>query len=483
MLQPLLLALYPLFFLYSRGIGETFFFEFIFLVLVLIFLVFFLFLFLSLFFDDYKKRALFSSAILFPFFYLTPILENIKNTFGGVGFFRVRYFLPVYLILLCFIFIKLKRTEKINPFFPRLLTLLLGGLFIFSTVMIGVNSYRINRLISEFKKTRDSFRNENLISEKPVVPGDSSLPNIYFIILDTYSSYDYLLKTFGYDNSEFLNKLQERGFFIAQDSCANYCSTGLSLTATLNLNYHTKSLRSIPSNLLLGLYNYMIEKSTVISFLKEKGYKYLLIPSHYSITQYSSLADFDFDKKGIVDFLLTRAACIWGFIGYFVDNTLFAPIWRHFCDYRIRNLIRAQLDILKTTATIEGPVFIFSHFICPHWPHLFDSKGNEYSRTNVSPEGYIGFLAFISEKIYKVVDHILKESKNPPIIILQADHGLDNPMLNTYYLPGKAKEKLYSSISPVNNFRLILDEYFGTTLGLLKDEIFDPDEFGKFSFF
>jgi hypothetical protein len=41
--------------------------------------------------------------------------------------------------------------------------------------------------------------------------------------------------------------------------------------------------------------------------------------------------------------------------------------------------------------------------------------------------------------------------------------------LNAIRLPGAAPELLYPAMSPVNTFRVILNQYFGTSLGLLPD--------------
>jgi len=49
-------------------------------------------------------------------------------------------------------------------------------------------------------------------------------------------------------------------------------------------------------------------------------------------------------------------------------------------------------------------------------------------------------------------------------------------IFNAYYLPGGGKELLYGTITPVNTFRLILDHYFGTNLGLLDDSSYYYDE-------
>jgi hypothetical protein len=69
----------------------------------------------------------------------------------------------------------------------------------------------------------------------------------------------------------------------------------------------------------------------------------------------------------------------------------------------------------------------------------------------------------------------LADSNTPPIIILQGDHGpwLQPKtkrfwILNAYYFPGN-QDKLYSTISPVNTFRLVFNTYFGGKYDMLKD--------------
>jgi hypothetical protein len=70
---------------------------------------------------------------------------------------------------------------------------------------------------------------------------------------------------------------------------------------------------------------------------------------------------------------------------------------------------------------------------------------------------------------------LLSKSSTQPIIILQGDHGpwiQTGPgqfeILNAYYLPGH-NDQLYSTVSPVNSFRLVFNAYFGTDYTLLPD--------------
>ena len=64
-----------------------------------------------------------------------------------------------------------------------------------------------------------------------------TLPNIYYIILDGYANSKLLKETLNYDNKEFVNYLQNRGFTVIENSYSNYARTFLSLSSTLNMKY------------------------------------------------------------------------------------------------------------------------------------------------------------------------------------------------------------------------------------------------------
>src|SRR6185436_16981887 len=86
---------------------------------------------------------------------------------------------------------------------------------------------------------------------------------------------------------------------------------------------------------------------------------------------------------------------------------------------------------------------------------------------------------FIDQAVAPVLREILAESPQPPVILLMGDHGppatkFTSPEtrmknLSAYYANSDAKSKLYDSITPINSFRVILDEYFGNDYPLLED--------------
>ncbi|HLO30688.1 MAG TPA: hypothetical protein VK249_16200, partial [Anaerolineales bacterium] len=61
-----------------------------------------------------------------------------------------------------------------------------------------------------------------------------------------------------------------------------------------------------------------------------------------------------------------------------------------------------------------------------------------------------------------------------PIIVIQGDHSYFKladrvKILNAYYFPDGGDKSLYSTVTPVNTFRLIFNTYYGGQYPLLPD--------------
>jgi hypothetical protein len=136
------------------------------------------------------------------------------------------------------------------------------------------------------------------------------------------------------------------------------------------------------------------------------------------------------------------------------------------------------LDSIPELVKYPGPKFVFIHIVSPHPPFVFGPDGeatdptdflNAYQKFSAKSYalGYTNQVAYLNTLLEQVLDTLIIASARPPVIILQGDHGPwmqpENKrfwILNTYYLPWQNKG-LYSSISPVNSFRIILDEILG----------------------
>ena len=98
----------------------------------------------------------------------------------------------------------------------------------------------------------------------------------------------------------------------------------------------------------------------------------------------------------------------------------------------------------------------------------------------------------MNKKLTALVDTILAESATPPVIVIQSDHGSRDTAdedvfeardfsdeylrrrlrnFSAYYAPD-ANAAFYETITPVNTFRVILNEYFGAHYDILPDKSF-----------
>jgi hypothetical protein len=105
------------------------------------------------------------------------------------------------------------------------------------------------------------------------------------------------------------------------------------------------------------------------------------------------------------------------------------------------------------------------------------NKPDRYADPESFITGYRGEVLYLNKRILEIVRKIIAVSATPPVIIIQGDHGDDRAggedrmkILNAYYLPGVDKSNFYSTISPVNSFRLVFNEFFEGNYDLLPDK-------------
>ena len=314
--------------------------------------------------------------------------------------------------------------------------------------------------------------------------------DVYYLIFDRYADADTLKTHLGFDNTPFLNGLRRRGFDVASLSRANYQNTHMSLASSLNMDHLDALTRDVqrPSKDLHPIFD-LIGRSRVAKGFKSMGYSYVHVGSWASFTASSPIADVNL--KPVETSELTRA--LYG-------STALSPLLRGADaganeDETQVKATRGAFRALDKAMDVRGPKFVFTHFILPHPPYVFDRDGNyrpEQERDgNVT--GYLEQLRFANSQIERIVGELLsKPADEQPIIVIQADEGpyprlgtrfpaswakepagdvrVKYGILNAYYLPGPRSEFIpYASITPVNTFRMIFDRYFGAQLAVLPD--------------
>jgi hypothetical protein len=326
-------------------------------------------------------------------------------------------------------------------------------------------------------------------------PTSSKRPDIYYIILDGYARSDVMQELFNFDNTGFLDRLRHKGFYLARRSTSNYCQTPLSLSSSLNLDYLDNLVQGL-GNDLIALHD-LIARNRLAATLRSLNYKFVTFSTGF---EPSDVVDSDCYLSPYFQFtefqrLLIDQTPLWAFLSLAESRDLFTQA-------RDRTLF--LLDHLPEVADDPQPTLTLAHVLCPHPPFLFGEKGEDVSRRDeryymsdgcryqgfssepqVYIRGYRDQAIYITRRIEQVVDQILTRSPEPPVIILQADHGsglrlvpeskersdLHERMsiLNAYYLPDQNYKALYPEITPVNSFRVVLNECFGADLPLLPD--------------
>jgi hypothetical protein len=470
---PLLFAAFPILFLYVYNISETSANEIWLPLGISVAATVVLWVALSFALGSLAKAG-FATAIFLVFFFAYGRFYDGLNYLGFAP--KHVYLLPVMLFIwgCCVYFIRRAKSDFHTT---------TRWLNITAVVLIAVNLFNIASY-----QVKVARLNADAPAEPPgqvdTIPAElSALPDIYFIIMDEYAHPDTMLEWFEYDNSEFIDSLEDKGFFIASESQTSSTSTDQVLAGLLNLEYPSHELESSE------LYK-MIAYNSAAEFLRTRGYNFTYFGNEHDkgrwYTHMKDSADHyfnyffkDFDSPWISEFqrILLQTTMLKPFYYDFVGVDLELAQQRETLD---------TLEHLKVLPLIEGPKFVFAHLLCPHVPFVFGPEGEYISAENWANyddrQFYLGQYIFISREIEKVVDELLQKSKTPPIIILQSDHGLKlhgsdivgadewRKILNAMYLPGMDYSELSDSMSPYNTFRLIFNYYFDADYTLLEDD-------------
>jgi hypothetical protein len=346
---------------------------------------------------------------------------------------------------------------------------------------------------------------------------DEDLPDVYYIILDAYARGDVLEDLYQFDNSEFIQMLEEHNFYIAQESRSNYDSSELSIASSLNMLHFLNMSDffggegAIDEGLARKAPAYLIDHALVFEAFEELGYTTVAFNSGYPGTEHKG-ADIYVQSPDIQDASLQSI----GFELMLLDTSIgkallqigdgaWMPHEKMFEAHRSRILF--TLDQLSSFSDQEGPHFIYAHIVNPHVPFVFGPDGERiqgldpFTLLDARPgdprnvDLYRGQVQHINKLVTAAIEEILVNSAVPPIIIIQADHGsrvfsgaepspedrerLQFEILNALHIPGVHEGALSPNMSPVNTFRIILNELSTANFPLLEDRSYVLDD-GQF---
>ncbi len=481
--HPFLLSLYPVVALLAHNMGEM---NPVYALRPLVFsllcgvLVYFM---LTRFLSVQRAAVLFFwlGVLFFSYGHVYQLIERV--TIGGVVIGQHRVLAPFWIILLCagswFI---LKRTGDLATL-NRLLNLVSVVLFV--VPLFQVTKFEIDRAHAQSnRQIETAYRDDVEWLPKDGQLQSEALPDVYYIILDAYMRDDMLRKFYGLDVSPFIDRLSEMGFYVALCSQSNYAHTSLSIPSVLNMNYLQEVAPELMRNNMswahMGDY---AKRSLVLQLFKQLGYRIVVFDTGN-----------DLDRMENADVVISRATSPWVLLLDFRQVGEFEILFLRTTALRLVvelqpyvlpdwNVVRTPeqnhyqtilygLDELAKVPELTGPKFVYWHLIAPHPPFVFAEDGS-YLLTGEADPGYINEIKYLNVRILELMQTIIRESRTPPVIILQADHGLDTEnrmaIFSAYYLPGNHGKWLYPEITPVNTFRVVFNELFDAGYPLLKD--------------
>lgn len=428
-----------------------------------------------------EKSALLSCAtFLFVFSYGHLYNWMVGKTFLGLSIGYMKLFLIYSLLfgILCLFIIK-------NKNIPNLLIILLpvGLLFLMNVFSIAGFSIQAGAPRSEPVADAAQFQSSQ------------SLPDIYYIVLDAYARNDVLKEVIGYDNTPFLEALGERGFYIPECAFSNYDGTFLTLASVLNY----EMVENLRQNQVLDIN--LIHDNKASKIFRLYGYQIVTgrgFASFNDIQNSDVYLNYAIDKGSKDNLAETR------FTHLYLNTTVFRviaelykmnperfskfPVWLIVDRASDPTLMEANFwymqnnymfDSLETIPEKTGNYFVYAHINAPHGPYVYNRDGSfRYPRSGqVESVLYADEITYINQRVLEMVDVLQKKSNPDPIIIIQGDHGIHkmtsglnkHKILSAYYLPGDISTPLYKTITPVNNFRIILRNYFDPSIELLPD--------------
>jgi hypothetical protein len=160
-------------------------------------------------------------------------------------------------------------------------------------------------------------------------------------------------------------------------------------------------------------------------------------------------------------------------------------------DQRFRDTIQSQFAALDEVPAQPGPKFVLFHTLIPHDPYIFGAGGQNvtfHDKTGEDHTRRIGMRYYAQQARYteslllRAIDAIQSNSKQPPVILLQADEGFEGndadlgeaavrdirvKGISAANLPGMPEARLPDKLNTVNTLRYVFNHYFEAGYPLL----------------
>lgn len=299
-------------------------------------------------------------------------------------------------------------------------------------------------------------------------------PDVYYIILDEYAGFEvvrnYWQKEYIDDFEQFL---KENGFVIVENARSVTGTTTVEIASRLNLKQFSAKTDS------LELIEAIIDNK-VMKLFKEYGYTTVAFngpfPEYnadYNISFSANAEDIAVGTGEFNKVLIERS-----FLFAFSDL-----LQRNDSSARRLSSINLTFEKISDLDKVPSPKLVIAHILFPHLTFVSDKDGNPLDPMyQYNWNYYIGQHEYATKQTQALVSRLLEQAdpENPPVILLQSDHGARNLNLHSedsieltdypqdnyhsilfaMHLPGVDISDLTDSIPPIETFRIVMKKYF-----------------------
>lgn len=353
------------------------------------------------------------------------------------------------------------------------LRLILDKLLLFATIGVvcaaGLTLFNNADILMKQSTVHDNTTTNKIDNVTNVIDKRADLPNIYYIILDEYSSFKQMKKWYDYDNKEFYDFLKKYNFNIISDS-QNESMNTLTIHITTNL---------------INLDYVSTDNKDFFGSQQKRNNPYLfkLLDEYgYNIEYYGGPA-IGWKNNEMVNKQSTTASGE-KFIDLIYKNNILYPFVKKEKTAAAEKELKFWEQFLNTERS-KNNNFVFFHSNGGHIPFSFDEYGNKISFTKSmdlkDKSVYIAQYKYITRLTMDAVKQIINKEPNS-VIIIMSDHSMRyleddsgkkiipmhdfQQVFNAVYFQGKHID-FANNLSGVNTLRIVLDMILGTNMGVV----------------
>lgn len=178
---------------------------------------------------NFHKAALISGItflLIFSYGHVFNLIQSNEFLISFLG--RHRIIMGIFGFLWLGVFFASIKLE-VSKEFTKLMNIFSLILIVFPLVQLG--THYVSENIAKNRAVTGQAEVLNLKTDP------EAMPDVYYIILDSYSRPDALLEKHDIDVMPFIHEMEKAGFYYASESQSNYGETFSSLTTSLNMQY------------------------------------------------------------------------------------------------------------------------------------------------------------------------------------------------------------------------------------------------------